>query len=242
MLLCSKIIEIRGIKKMNQSPAFQLFIQQADCRYKERLATLNLFDKTLTSNWDQSQKKYFAAIFYHLRGHFINFMWYIANFSDNQEIKKIIIQNIKEELGIEGRFSHEKLYALFAKEFNVDIHDEVVNQTHYLPFAKQFNQEHLLWLSQHDIDSQLAAFAAYERLDNIDYPHLTQLAESIGASDKTLAFFKVHIHVEHFESTWDVLIKIWLKSPVKVINAFDFIYSHQYHMWKKLSDAILAQR
>nr|WP_278043936.1 iron-containing redox enzyme family protein [Legionella nagasakiensis] len=194
----------------------------------------------MTSTWDDNRKKYFAAVFYHLRGYFIDFMWYVANFTEDEEIKDIILQNIQEELGTKSRTSHEKLYAQFAEECGVNIHDEIVNKTHYLPFAKEFNQEHLRWLTQHDKHSHLAAFSAYERLDNIDYPLLTEFAYSLDLSEKAMKFFKVHVYVKHFESTQDHLIDIWQTSPKTVREAFNFIYSHQLNMWQTLSNAIMA--
>ncbi|AHE67287.1 iron-containing redox enzyme family protein [Legionella oakridgensis] len=197
-----------------------------------------MFNQAITSAWDNERKKYFAAVFYHLRGYFIDFMWYVANFTNDEEIKDIILKNIQEELGSKGRASHEQLYAQFAEECGVNIHDEIVNKTHYLLFARQFNQEHLRWLSQHDKHSHLAAFSAYERLDNIDYSLLTEFARSLNLSEKAMKFFKVHRYVKHFEPTVDQLAGIWQSSPETVQEAFNFIYSHQLEMWQTLSNTL----
>lgn len=120
----------------------------------------------------------------------------------------------------------------------MSISDEIINETHYLPFAKQFNKDHLSWLAGHDEEERFAAFAAYERLDNIDYPHLTEFAASLGISSKGLAFFRVHSHVEHFSSTLEKLLPLWEPACEKIKNAFDFIYSHQLQMWQRLSEEI----
>lgn len=108
------------------------FLIQSDLDYKNSLSSIPLFDVKRTIFWDDNLRKMFASIFYHLRGHFINFLWYVANFADNEASKQIIIQNIYEEIGIGNRFSHEKLYERFAKECGVDIHDEIVNETNYI--------------------------------------------------------------------------------------------------------------
>lgn len=216
------------------------FLSQSDRDYRKSLTSIPLFDSQKTSAWNNEQKKYFACIFYHLRGHFINFVWYIANFSSDEHTKTLLIKNIHEELGIGKRFSHEVLYERFAKEFGADIHDEIINETHYLPFAKEFNKSHLKWLSQHENEDRLAAFAAYERLDNLDYPHLVKMAESIELSQHAMTFFNVHTHVEHFDSTLELIIPVWEKTPDKIIQSFHFIYSHQYKMWRDLSDEVFS--
>lgn len=216
---------------------FSQYLAQADSDYRKKLSAIPLFDSNKTLLWSKPQKKLFAAIFYHLRGHFIDFMWYLANFAPDEMTKVIVMDNIKEELG-EKKFSHETLYARFAKECGINISDEIINETHYLPFAKQFNKGHLAWLAGHDADEQFAAFAAYERLDNIDYPYLTEFAASLGISSQGLAFFRVHTHVEHFSSTLEKLVPLWERASEKVKNAVDFIYSHQLQMWQRLSDEI----
>lgn len=217
---------------------FENFLAEVDADYKQKASSIVLFNPNHTSGWTQDQKKFFASVFYHLRGHFVDFMWYIGNFAKNKVLTDIVLENIKEEFGVGSCFSHEKLYERFAMECGVNIHDEIVNETHYLPFAKAFNRGHLNWLSSHDEDEKLSAFAAYERLDNIDYPPLSLLAESLNLSASSLAFFRVHTHVQHFESTLELLEPIWAKTPETVKNAFAFIYSHQYEMWKALSNAI----
>lgn len=225
---------------LNIPSTFRQFLCQADADYRQNLVSLALFNREKTVKWTHEQKKYFAAIFYHIRGHFINFMWYLANFAPDEQTKSIVMQNIHEELGQSSKFSHEKLYERFATECGVNIHDEIVNETHYLPFAQRFNKEHLRWLTEHDADERLAAFAAYERLDNIDYPYLTEFANSLEVSQHALTFFRVHTQVEHFESTIEQLLPIWQASNTKVKESFNFIYSHQYQMWQQLSDTVFS--
>ncbi|MCW8418307.1 iron-containing redox enzyme family protein [Fluoribacter dumoffii] len=222
------------------SQSLHYFLHKADSDYRHSISSIPLFNSQKTWSWNSEQKKVFAAIFYHLRGHFIDFAWYIANFTCNHSTKKIILDNIYEELGIGTRFSHEMLFERFAKECGVNIHDEIVNETNYLPFARKFNKGHLRWLSEHDEEERIAAFAAYERLDNLDYSYLVQMAQSINLSQHACTFFKVHAHVTHFDSALELILPIWETNPEKIIQSFHFIYTHQNQMWRDLSAHVFA--
>lgn len=227
-------------KALDITVSLKHFLQELDDNYRSKLSLLPIFDPEQTATWNKEQKKYFAAVFYHLRGHFINFMWYIANFSANEQTKKVVMNNIHEELGLGSQFSHERLYERFANECGVNIHDEIVTEEHYLPFAKEFNKTHLKWLSLHDYDERIAAFAAYERLDNLDYRCLVELAKSLRLSQQAMTFFNVHVHVHHFDSALELILPIWQNAPEKMTLSFDFIFSHQYRMWENLSATIFA--
>ncbi|KGP64271.1 hypothetical protein EP47_04280 [Legionella norrlandica] len=214
------------------------FLEQSDLDYKNSLSSIRLFCQQNADLWDDNRKRMFAAIFYHLRGHFINFAWYIANFADNEVTKHIIIKNIYEEIGVSTRFSHEMLYERFAKECGVDIYDEIVNETNYLSFAKEFNKTHLYWLTQHSTREHICAFAAYERLDNLDYPILAELANAMRISTHAMTFFNVHTHVDHFDTMLELIIPIWDESPNCLIESFHFIQSHQLQMWEQFSNIL----
>ncbi|KTC96069.1 iron-containing redox enzyme family protein [Legionella erythra] len=220
--------------------SLQAFLAHSDSMYRASLDTIPLFDADQTQHWTRQQKQYFAATFYHLRGHFINFMWYMANFSSNEHIKLAILNNIHEEIGTGTRFSHEMLYDRFATECQVNIHEEMLSETFYLPFAREFNKKHLQWLTSHSEEERIAAFAAYERLDNLDYPLLVNLAKSLQISQQGMAFFNVHVHVTHFDSVLDLLLPLWEAEQHKVKAAFEFIYTHQRQMWSNLSHTIFS--
>lgn len=87
--------------------------------YKERVKTIPIFDNIKIKSLCTEQRKLFAKTFYHIRGHFHNFLWYIGNFTNNKSFKKIVVDNIADELNYEG-YSHEKLYFIFAEEFGID--------------------------------------------------------------------------------------------------------------------------
>lgn len=208
-----------------------------DKEYKEQLRTIPLFKKQISQHWSALQKQKFAKVFYHLRGHFSEFLWLMGNFAPNIETKNVILKNISEEFG-EARLSHEQLYFDFSVALQADIQQEIVTEENYTEFARKFNKGHIQWLLEHSWNEKQAAFSAYERLDNIDYPHLLRLATSFNLPKKALLFFEVHTKVEHFDVTEPFLKAIWDKDPQSIFNGFSFIYSHQLKMWHNLSNTI----
>jgi len=214
----------------------EFFLNQLDQDYHFQVKKLGLFNLKKTAAWNQSQLKLFAGMFYHIRGYFINFMWHMANCSSDKTIKQLILDNIAEEIGKNTEYSHEMLYARFARACGINIQDEIINQTHYLDFAKAFNHEHLRWLTTHNPEDHIAAFSAYERLDNIDYVYLAALGKSLNFSQHDLAFFNIHINVKHHEATKSKLLALWEHNPVTVKEAFHFIYDHQLTMWQQVSN------
>lgn len=223
---------------MKQIDILDDYIVELEQRYLSTLNKIHMFNDTVSIQLSAEQKKLFAAVFYHLRGHFINFMWFLANFTTDGQAKSLVLDNISEEIGSQTHLSHEMLYDHFAKACGVDIKQEIIFETNMLPFAKQYNRQHLQWLAEHDADDRLAAFSAYERLDNVDYPILLTFAKRFELPASAMTFFTVHIHVKHFDHTRELLNPIWEKDPEKVKRAFSFIYDHQLWMWQQLSDLI----
>ena len=108
-------------------------------------------------------------------------------------------------------------------------------------YLKDYNLGHLEWLDRHNWHGKLAAFSAYERLDNIDYTLLENLVKSFGVSGRGLAFFKVHNKADHFDRTYDDLQTVWATDRKQVEAAFTFIGQHQTDMWGWLSAALCDQ-
>jgi hypothetical protein len=79
-------------------------------------------------------KKPFFCVFYHLTGHFAEF-FYMASFSPNESIKKLIIGNIVDEFNYQG-YSHDQLYLHFASAFGVDLKHDLIDNYHYARFAR----------------------------------------------------------------------------------------------------------
>ncbi len=208
-----------------------------DENYKKCVSQIPLFDPQKTAQWSSAQREYFVKTFYHVRGHFHSFLWFMGNIAPNKEAKQMIVQNIMEEFGENG-LSHERLYYEFAKSLSVDLSNEITKHQYYLPFIQEFNRGHLEWLQNHDWAGCLSAFSAYEKLDNVDYVSLLDLAKSLDISRLGLTFFQVHVHVKHFDNTLDLLSNIWATNPEKVKNGFDFIQNHQLNMWQQLSENV----
>ena len=184
-------------------------------------------------------KKLGLPKFFHARGHFHDFLWYVGNHATDKETKDIVLKNIAEELN-GAAMSHEQMYFEFAKSVGADVSEEFISEETYLQFVKQFNHGHMRWLHLHDSDERFGAFAAYERLDNVDYAKLLQLVKELNVSNKVKVFFKVRSLVEHFSPTKVKLQGIWDVSSNKVKESFEFIGKHQINMWKMLSNEIMS--
>lgn len=175
------------------------FMKEWDKSYEQIMSQIPIFNKDLTSQWNREQQQFFVRVLYHLRGHFHEFLWQMGNYAPTAEAKELIIGNIRDEFGSHG-LSHEHLYMLFAESLGVDLNYEMLDQNYYAPFAKDYIRAQMVWLREHDWPHRLAAFAAIERLDNVDYVKLRGIAESFGITGKGLTFFNVHICVEHFQA------------------------------------------
>ncbi len=217
------------------------FLTSWDERNLAAHCEIDLFQPEKSGQLTREQRIYFAKIFYHARGHFHDFLWFMGSHAPNHAQKKKIIDNITEEFG--GSRSHEELYIDFATSLGADLTRELVQGENYLPWLRDFNRGHLEYLQAHDWDGRLAAFLAYERLDNVDYQDLLRLVESFGVTDPNgLMFFKVHSLVHHFDmANKGDLERIWAARPDVVTDAFDFIAEHQNRMWRRLSEEVFAR-
>jgi hypothetical protein len=228
-------------KYMPHIHALNVYLEQWDKNYNDKLSYIKLFNTELTSCWSKEQKQYFIQILYHQRAHFDDVLWYMGNFAPDAASKKIILNNICDEFSLNG-ISHEKLYLEFASSMGVDLTYELIDENCYPKFLKEYNYGHLKWMRDNDWDHRLAGFAALERLDNVDYVSLKNVATSIGAEGKALVFFNVHIHVKHFEEAELLFQELWIEKPEVVKNAFEFIGNYQLNIWSKMSDAIFEYR
>ncbi len=219
------------------SQSLRDFLTSWDLEYKGKTKKLDLFNPSITAQYTDDQKEYFARTFYHIRGHFYKFLWMLGNNAPNKELKNQILYNIEEEFGGDSP-SHEELYFEFTKALKLDITDEFLTEKNHLPFIKEFNLKHLEWLKDNDWPGKWAAFSAYERLDNIDYANLLGLARSFGVTGHGLTFYIIHNKADHFDRTYQNLVEVWKLDQYKVKEAFGFIGSHQINMWKILSDTI----
>ncbi len=240
MVAKNMALENKTKESLESTPELLNFIMEWDVYYQQKMVGIPLFDANKTSQWTNGQKAHFIKVFYHCRGHFHELMWFIVSYAPDKKSKDMILKNIADEVGEHG-LSHEKLYGITAKAVGVDITKEYIDHETYLPFCKAFNRGHLKWLNEHNWESKISAFAALERLDNVDYLKGRALAESIGLKGKELTFFNVHIHVDHFGDVLrTALVDLWNKNPILVKEAFYFIADHQIKMWRDLSDEVFS--
>jgi hypothetical protein len=212
------------------------FLKEWDTNYKSQAEKINLFNKTLTSEWRNSQRKYFIKIFYHSRGHFSDFLFHLGNYAPNKVFKEMILENIKEEFSGD-HLSHEQLYLDFALKEGVDLSNEHFENKYYIEKMKQFNSIHMEWLYKHkNWDSKLSAFSAYERLDSTDYELLSNVL--FNRLEDEHVFFKIHREADHFDKTYSGLITAWQENRHLVEEAFSFVEKIQLDMWRDLSDEI----
>ncbi len=220
-------------------PSLLEYVHEWEDAYKNSISHIPLFNTTPDLGWTFEQKQYFCKVFYHARGHFTDFLWHMGNVAPDIKAKNLVLYNYAEEFGGHAP-SHEQLYFYFSQELGLVNSEEVTDEQYYLPFLKDFNKAHLRWLGSHGWDGCLAAYSAYERLDNLDYANLLILTKNMGVGKKGMIFFKVHSQVEHFESTMELLNESWKRNEAEVRESFDFIASHQKNMWKTLSDVVFS--
>lgn len=217
----------------------QDFLIFVDENYKNEITRISMFDSEKHSAWNNEQKNIFIKLFYHARGHFYKFLWCIGSRTNNGMIKNKVLENIQEEFGEEKK-SHEKLYFDFSDFFGIDLRKEIFEEKFYLPFLRKFDNNHIKWIIEHDSEAfKLGLFSAYEKLDNIDYFNLFNLAKNIGVlQPKALKFFLIHSSSSHFERLSIELNKAWESNRPEVISAFELIYKNQLDMWNELSKHI----
>src|ERR1700722_20479760 len=79
------------------SMSFQNFVQHWDEENRIAHSQIPLFNPELTKCFNISQKAYFAKLFYHARGHFQDFLWFMGSHAPDARQKKKFLDNIDEE-------------------------------------------------------------------------------------------------------------------------------------------------
>lgn len=205
--------------------------------YTQRLTKLDLFKPEFAKNMSLAQKHDFVSYFYHIRGNFYKFLWFMGSFAPDTRYKESLQSNIREEFGIAR--SHEEWYLDFALSHGVDLKAEILEEKYNADFIKAYNKVHIDYIIKNSYDIAWSTFSAYEKLDNIDYPALLTLAIDMGASPKGLTFFRIHANGNHYDHTEPLLQKIWDQNSESVKIGFEFIASHQLKMWSDLNKVLL---
>jgi hypothetical protein len=201
--------------------------------YTKNLNKYKLFEPDLAKNMNIQQKQDFIKYFYHIRGNFYTFLWFIGSLAPDVKYRKVALGNITEEFGVS--VSHEQWYLVFAAAHDVDLKAEIINEKYNLDFIKTYNKGHIDYIVNQDFDLAWSAFSAYEKLDNVDYPALQKFAENMGTATNALTFFRIHANGNHYDNTSPLLQEIWDRDPQKVMTGFEFVATHQLAMWDSLS-------
>jgi len=217
----------------------KIFLSAWEEEYSVACARLDIFNPEITAALSPCQKTLFASSFYHIRGHFFEFLCRLASRAPSNTYKQVILANITEELG-EDLKSHEQLYAEFAYRLDVDTVTEFLTPSSNFDYTEYFNKAHLEWILSKDWGRAWAAFCAYERLDNVDYRNLYALALSFNVDEAALLFFKVHAEIGHFDATFSLLEDEWRKDPQAIKDGFQFIAQNQLLVWQNLNNTLFA--
>jgi DNA-dependent RNA polymerase auxiliary subunit epsilon len=212
------------------------YTNQWSVDYSQKLRRCQLFQPDFAKNLTLSQKQNFIKYFYHIRGNFYTFLWFIGSLAPNVEYRKVALANITEEFGIS--MSHEQWYIEFAAAHNVDLRAEIIEKKYNAEFIKTYNKGHIDYILNHNFDLVWSVFSAYEKLDNFDYPSLQTFATNIGTNGKALTFFRIHSSGNRYDSTSNLLQESWERDPKIVIQAFKFVANHQLMLWNDLYDTL----
>jgi Iron-containing redox enzyme len=215
----------------------QHFTQQKTIEYQAKASSMTLFQPNFAKNLTPEQKQKFVLSFYHIRGKFYKFLWYLGSLAPNKEYKQVVIDNLWEEFG--QTISHEQWYYKFADEFGVDCKQGILEERHNSQWIANYNEEHVRFILTRPFEQVWAIFGAYESLDNIDYNNLYELAQNLGSTKPGLVFFEIHRRAGHFETVSPLLQQIWDKDPQAVMTGFEFIFQHQLQMWERLGEEIV---
>ena len=218
------------------------YITRWENDYQARLSQIPLLDQEQARKLSSSQKKYFAQLFWHARGHFAEFLWVLGSRAPDRKSKLIILENIADEFGArdDDHTAHELLYNRFARALGADTREQITLDAPQ--FLKDYNREHLKFLLRAPWDACSAAFSAYERLDNFDYGAVEEIGKSWLLDRNDLQFFEVHRKSDHFGEVSEGLRKIHTENSQALERGFKFIGDHQIKMWNDLSGAILNQK
>jgi Iron-containing redox enzyme len=214
----------------------QQFIEIKTADYQTKAQNLILFQPEFAQNLTLEQKQKFALTFYHIRGKFYKFLWYLGSFAPTKQYKQVVIDNLWEEFG--QTISHEQWYYKFASEFGVDCKREILEEKYNYQWVKDYNEEHIRFILTKPFEQVWSIFGAYEALDNIDYDNLYKLAQNLSSTKQGLVFFDIHRRAGHFETISPLLQTIWDKDPESVKLGFEFIFEHQLQMWQNLGDEL----
>ncbi len=216
------------------------YISTWETDYQSRQANIPLLKPEQAKGLTPTQRKYFAELFWHVRGHFAEFLWVLGSKAPDRKSKLVVVDNIADEFGAraENHTSHEVLYNRFAASLGSNTAEYPIGDINYPVFLLEYNRDHLRFLLKNSWDVCAAAFSAYERLDNFDYGAVEEIGKMWGLDKKALEFYEVHRGGHHFREVSEDLMGTWKRDSAAVKKGFEFIGDHQLGMWNNLSNAV----
>jgi len=219
-------------KKQAEKMTLEQFLPDWSDQYTAKVSLLPLFNPI---EWTKERREVFVRMFYDGGGHFDRLLFLIGSRATDERLKNVVLDKIKDEFG-GSKNSYEELYLEFALSQGFDVSRQILNPDS----CHDFSHGHLVvWFGKHDADHRLAATAACQMLDNVDYQNLERVAVGMGATGRALVFFEVRRNVPHFGALRPLLAEVWESSPESVKAGFDFIGEQQIELWRKLGEEIL---
>lgn len=166
----------------------------------------------------------YAKQYYFIEKTFINALNILLSKTEkieDEDFNKIVLENLKEELGQVGNIPHLELLSLFAAEFGISKED--INAVD-LNLETQILINNFIILAQDSIPSAIGAMYAYEfQIPDIAKTKIEGLKKFYGVEKQSsLAFFKTHMiaDVWHTEQWQKLINKFSEEDFIKFRNSF----------------------
>lgn len=173
----------------------------------------------------------YACQYYHHVDAFPRYISATLSHCQHSESRKVLLENLNDEEGMNGLDSHPVLWLQFAK--GLGLSETTVISSKLFPETKQFIDE-FFSLSRSSYAEGLGALYAYERqIPQTAASKITGLKQFYDISDEpTLKFFLVHLEVdvEHTEATKILIKNLSIEEKIAAGNAAKKIAKSVWNM------------
>ena len=182
----------------------------------------------------------YACQYYHHVDAFPRYLSATHSNCQHSEARKVLLENLNDEEGMNGLDSHPALWLQFTKGLGLSVAD-VIN-CELFPETKQFIDD-FLTLSRSSYAEGLGALYAYERqIPQTAASKITGLKQFYNISDEaTLKFFLVHLEadVEHAEATKSLIKNLPMEEKIIVERAAKKIAKSIWNMLSGIQTRML---
>lgn len=162
----------------------------------------------------------YACQYYHHVDAFPRYISATHSNCQNAEARKVLLDNLNDEEGMNGLDSHPVLWLQFTK--GLGLSEAAVTSSALFPETKQFIEEFMA-LSRSSYAEGLGALYAYERqIPQTAASKITGLKQFYNIADEdTLKFFLVHLEadVEHAEATKTLIKNLPMEEKIAAEKA-----------------------